>query len=241
MLAARRGLLYRARGLRELPAAFADTALFAAGDGGHERDVLSGTTIIGDESVPLHIFTFAFQRDVRGETAILGLRPPFHLASPTTVIAYDLPRTFGHLLVKRTGSADDVPSALVDPPRTLIGVVREASTIDRFVRVDPPPRLPAPPLAADGLGGDYRAWGESPEQARAILATPVTGYLRSPAAGTGEWVIEFVDTLLIVYGASDGALSEERILAMNEFTDELCRRVMEATAPLSPRGVEHRP
>lgn len=240
LLAAQRGLTYIPHGLQEAPRALQATALFAAFDGGHERDVLSGSPVLADESVPMHLFSFRSQREIRGERAILMTRPPFAVAGSTTVITYELPRKLGHILVKRTGPSDHVLDVMVAAPDGITAVAREASGIDRVVRVEPPPGLGGDAIDVGAADGAYRAWAESHEHARAVFTADIGRYLCSQAAGTGEWVIEVLDDLLIVYCARDGDLSEDRILAMNEFTDELCRRILRATLTATPRGMEHR-
>lgn len=238
MLAARRGYYYALRGLEELPVELQETVLFTTADGGHERDVMSGNQVIADVGVPVHIFTFRFQRDVRGETAVMMLRPPFRLTSPTTVISYQLPRAFPHIVIKRCGRADDIRELLDDAPRNLTAVAREASGIDRIITVDPPAGLDRAPLTVAHLGDDYRVWTAGPEIAGELLDRATCDYLRSAAAGEGEWVIELLGPLLLVYDATDGALGDDDVLAMAEFTDELCRRILRASQPLTPRGVE---
>ncbi len=238
VLARETGLRYARRGLQALPAELADTVLMRAGDGGHEEHVLGGAPQLDDESVPVTMFDFRFQRAVRGETAVMMTRPPFRIDSPTVVIAYQLHRRFGHMMIKRRGRGDDLAGAL-GPPGDFAGVAREASGIERVITVPPPPGLDGELQPTPQLDG-WRVWAGSAEQVAAVLTAEVSALLTSPASGSREWVVELLGPLLLVYCAQGGHLDAADAYAMKTFTDELCRRIARVTRPLSPRGVEHR-
>ena len=77
-----------------------------------------------------------------------------------------------------------------------------------------------------------------PCSTNASVVPPATiAYLESEAAGDKELVIELLGPLLLLYCASAAALSEADNMAMSSFADELCRRILATTAPISPRGV----
>lgn len=238
VLARETGLRYSRRGLQGLPPELADTVLMRAGDGGHEDHVLQGSPQLDDESVPVSVFDFRFQRAVRGETAVMMTRPPFRFDSPTVVIAYQLHRHFGHMLIKRRGRGDDLAMAL-RPPGDFAGVAREASGIDRVISVPAPRGLDGEAQSVAQLDG-WRVWTASAEQAAELLSPEVCALLSSPASGSREWVVELLGPLLLVYCAQNGNLDAAESYSMKTFTDELCRRIARATRPLSPRGVEHR-
>ncbi len=235
-LARRRGLHYALRGLEELPAALQDTVLFTLADGGHERDVVSGDLELAEQQVPFAGFELTFQRDVRGEWAYLATEPPFRLHSPLTVLTYQLPAEFAHLLLKRRGQSERLAESPDEIYRSVASVAREASGIDRAVTVEPPPALGRAPVARPA-SRDYLIWAESREQAELLLPPSTIEHLESEAAGDRELVIELLGPLLVVYCASAGALSVDDTATLADFADELCRRLIIATAPLGPRGV----
>lgn len=238
VLARETGLRYARRGLRGLAPELADTVLMRAGDGGHEDHVLQGSPQLEDESVPVSMFDFRFQRAVRGETAVMMTRPPFRIDGPTVVIAYQLHRRFGRMLIKRRGRGDDLAAAL-RPPGDFAGVAREASGIERVISVPAPSGLDGDPQPAPQLDG-WRVWTANAEQVAAVLSPEVCALLSSPASGSREWVVELLGPLLLVYCAQNGKLDAAESYSMKTFTDELCRRIARATRPLSPRGMEHR-
>jgi len=239
-LAARHGMQYALRGLEELPAELQESVLFAVSDGGHERDVMSGAHVIAEHSVPTHIFSFTFQRDVRGEWGYLNTKPPFRLSSPMTVFAYELPREMPRLLIKREGASDDASAWLDEVPTGVVDVVRSFTAIDRAMCVEPPAAIGKRPLVFDDSAGKpdtYRVWGEQ-ERAQTLLTEDIWQLLASPATAEHELVIELVGPLMLLYCASKGALSDGDTLAMGELGIELSRRLLRASLPSSPRGVE---
>jgi len=236
-LAERRGLRYELRGLQEVPAEFQQTVLFRVADGGHERDVLSGDIVVQEESVRNFGFELGFQRDVRGEWAFLATEPPFRLFSPATVLVYQVPRRFAHLVVKRCGRADAISEEVTEVYKSLASIAREMTIIDRVIAVPAPAAIGRSPIEHAALAAEYRVWAESPEQARMILTNDTSRYLKSLAAGGREIVVELLGSLMVVYCASDASLAEEDALALGTFADELCRQVLANTPRLTPRGV----
>ena len=113
----------------------------------------------------------------------------------------------------------------------------EEYIIDRVIAVPAPATIGRSPIEHPALASEYRVWAESPEQARVILTNATSRYLTSLAAGGREIVIELLGPLLVVYCASDAALSEGDALALGTFADELCQQVLANTPRLSPRGV----
>jgi hypothetical protein len=192
-------------------------------------------------SVPFSSFDLAAQRDVRGEWAYVTTSPPFRIHSPLTVLAYRLPHQLAHLVIKRRGPAerltDDVVHELVGGARSVAVGVRQASGIDHTIAVPPPPPLPAEPSADVDLGPDFLVWTADPEQARTLLTTPVRDYLRSPASGRHELVVEALGPLVLCYCASSGALDEGELFALDTFARELVERILSELTPQSPRGV----
>ena len=135
-LAAERGLQYSARGLEEIPVELQQTVLFTIADGCHERDVVSGTLTIAEESVRFWSFEMSFQRDIRGEWAYVTTNPAFRLHSPATVLVYELDRHFAQLVAKRRGPADIVSGEMNKLYKSVASVAREASGIDRAIALD---------------------------------------------------------------------------------------------------------
>jgi len=228
-LAERRKLTYAPHGLQEVAGELQQTVLFAVADGGHERDVLTGDLIVAEESVRFFNFELVFQREVRGEWAFLTTDPPFRLFSPATVLIYQVPRKFAHLVVKRCGRADAIDEEVSELYKSFAGMAREMSIIDRVVAVPPPSGLGRTPIELPDLAAEYRVWAASPEQARVILTRETARYLQSLAAGGRELVIELIGALLIVYCASDAALSAEDTESLGTFSRELCRQILENT------------
>jgi hypothetical protein len=225
-----RGLEYRSRGLEPLTPELMRSALFMVADGGHERDVISGDIELGDESVTFTQFDLEFQRDVRGEWAYLDGSPPFRLISPTTVLAYRLPRPLPRLLLKRRGRAEAIRDQDLEVAKSVASFTRDITAIDRAVAVDPPPDLGRTSIEITGLD-EYLAFSANPDDARELLESELVTLLQSPSSGGQELVVELVGNLVLIYCASDGELSYEEAVALCRFTDELCRQLLKRTHP----------
>lgn len=237
-LAEKKGLRYSLRGLREAPSELQQSVLFLVSDGGHERDVLTGDLLLAEEHVGFIGFDMAFQRDVRGEWAFLATDPPFRLFSPATVLLYQLPREFAHLVVKRCGRADAIGDEISELYKSFASVAREMSIIDRVIAVPPPPSIGRTPMELPALAAEYRVWGADAAEARAILTEETARYLQSLAAGGRELVIELLGSIMLVYCASEASLSEEDAESLGTFSRELCRQILENTRDLARREPE---
>jgi hypothetical protein len=237
-LAGHSGLSFARRGLESVPAEFQRTLLFLAADGGHERDVAYGTRRLGDHKVRFWAFAFAFQRDVRGEWSYVETEPPFALRSPTTVLCYEQPVEFQHMVLKKLGRSDRVTADDLDFAKNVASLTREAMGDPRGVGVAPPPPLARAAIELRELSGEYVVFGPDPVYVDHAITGPTRQLLISPASGSRELVIELVGQLVVLYTASGGAMSAADTLAMTAFGDELCHRLIGRGAE-GPRGVGH--
>lgn len=237
-LAGRAGLSFALRGLESVPLAFQSTVLFLASDGGHERDVAYGTRQIGDHKVRFWAFAFAFQRDVRGEWCYVETEPPFALRGPTTVLCYEQPVEFQHIVIKRRGRSDTIGAGDLDFAKNVASLAREALGDHRGVGVEVPPALAKTALEVSELSAEYLVFGPDDVYTNRVLPSEARQLLLSPAAGSRELVVELVGRLVVLYPASGGPLSAGDTMAMTAFGDELCRRLVGRGAE-GPRGVGH--
>ena len=252
------GLLPARTDIAHLPACLQDTVLFLVADGGHERDVLLGTLSLapegenegdgdgdgqsepGDEAtsetdIPVTVFDFQFQRDVRGEWGYLDAHPRFRIFSPLTVVAFQLPQELPHLLLKRRGRAEVIAEDGLDRYSSPVDVVRDISTIERAIAVPPPASLPREPETPTALSADYLLWTGQSSWASDLLDADLTAFLRTPAFMAREVVVEALGSLLLVYCAKNGALmgdtSSGFIDQARDLCRQLCRRLDALTGP----------
>lgn len=225
-LAAERGLTYQQRGLDHLPAELASSVLFALADGGHESHVATGELELGGERVDHTVFELGFQRDVRGEWAYLTTTPAFRLHSPATVLAYAVDRALPHTLIKRIGPSFLVAEKQAETFASLARFARDLSGIERAMEVAPPEGIPADPVVVPEPGEQYFVWSADAEFARELWTSDVQSLLIAPAAGDRDLVIELAGPLILLYCATDGRLGAADLLAMSNFADELCRRIL---------------
>lgn len=229
-LGERRGMDLAPDGLRALPEALANalqgSVLFRVGDGGHERDVLTGKVAIGGTERFVAVFELELQRAVRGEWGYLDTRPPFRIFSPVTAVAIELPQATAALLMKRRGAAERVAEAGFDRYKSAVDVARDLSNIDRGMAVSPPPELPREPSRFGDIDQDYLLWAESPEKAADLIGASARDYLLSPAVGGYELVIELRQGLFLLYAARDGAFSEKDADILRGVAVELGNRMM---------------
>ncbi len=180
------------------------------------------------------VFDLALHRDVRGEWGYLNTKPRFRIFSPVTVIALELPREYPHVLIKRRGRAEHIAEEGLERYKSLVDIARDISAIERAVAVQPPPGLPAEPLLIANLS-DYLVWSADAEAATAVLGVEVTEILKSPAATSRELVIELLDSLMLVYCASDGDLPGTAADSLITLAEDLCRQIS-AGAGRRPAG-----
>jgi hypothetical protein len=194
--------------LSHLPASLQETALWKLADGGFESGVLAGDLHRGNVDVQVTAFELETLRERRGEWAFLPVDRPFRIDGFMRVAVFRFGRRFPHLLLKRSGPADQLP------PRTTLERAPNAGAVARAMlgtveRVES--ELPAtlPPASLDGKGKlpeGWRAYGHDAVFLAELMKEPLVSTLAEE--GTADEVIELLDDLVVVYHARSRQMRE---------------------------------
>lgn len=184
--------------LAHLPESLQRTALWRLADGGFESGGLAGTVQRGGVPIEVTAFELETLRDRRGEWAYLPVAKPFWLDGRIRVVVFRLPRAFPHVLLKRTGPADQLPDRtaferVINPAagaRVLLGqnegVASELPATLRAAAID----VALPPA--------WRAYGDA-AFAQTLAREPLLPILADD--GDPDQIIELLDDLVVVYHA----------------------------------------
>jgi len=248
--------------LSRVPAELQRTVLWSLCEGGTERSVVGGRLSLATHDLDVTCFDLEDLRAKRFEWAWLDVEAPFRLHTPLTVVACTVSLTLPHLLLKRSGPADRIepreherPSAahavagsraaaaasaagdLFDAVTTGLATRAALTLADSRCAAEQPPSTLSRDTLEVAIDGPWRAWagpGDSPEDARLVSA--LADGLERDAHG-GEYVVETLGPLIVVYAASGGPRSEHGLEEQVELAVGVCERALLAVPDLRPRGV----
>lgn len=233
--AARAAGLEPADDLTHLPRSLQSTALWALADGGFEGRVLRGRFARTAGDVEVTAFDLATLRDRRGEWAYLPVEPPFRIAGVVSVVVCEVPRSFPHVLFKRTGVGDELlDDTHIDRLMHVAKNARDRLGVKRSFAAE----LPAlPTKRADvALPEHWRAYTHAPDLLDDLLGKGLRETLEQ--ANRRDLVIELLDGLVIVYPAAREVVGPDAFADLTTTTLQIVDGVLLASSNLTPRGID---